>query len=253
MASVALVTTMWSESSGDEEEVRERELRETPRYWGDMISEGAIPYRHPGDRASAIKIISPLLKNAPKVLNLQKELVDEKKDLNHTAAGQEVNGELNKQREALEKKINSTKEEMKEALAQKDEKWIQDLAEEQARYTAKINETKTAQEEMKLNMEKIFAEKEEQYKQSIKDMDEKLKDIEEKRKKREIKYEEDREAARLEKEKADQKAAEQEEEIDKGRNEAELAQGEKYLAQLTAIMVAMDKRQEGEEERKREY
>ena len=253
MSSVALVSTMWSVSSGQDEEDRDRRLRETPEYWGDMIKEGARPHRHHGDRASAIKIITPLLGKEPTVLNLQKEFVIEKKDLNHTEAGQEVNAEMNKQREALERKIDLTKEEMIRALAAKDQKWVEELASDQEKYQKQIDETKSAQEEMKLNMAKIFAEKEEQYKQSIKEMDDKLQDFEERRKAREKQYEADREAARLEKEQSDQKAAKQEEEIDKARNEAEEANNDKYMAQLTAIMVTLQKREEGEEARKQEY
>lgn len=81
-------------------------------------------------------------------------------------------------------------------------------------------------------------------------MDDKLQDFEEKRKARERQYEADREAARLEKEQSDQKAAKQKEEIDKARNEIEGANKDKYLAQLTAIMVTLQKREEGEEARK---
>ncbi|KAK0507983.1 hypothetical protein JMJ35_009872 [Cladonia borealis] len=235
-----------------QEEDRYRRLRDTPEYWGDMIKERAHAHRHSGDRASAIKIRTPLMDNERKVPNLQKELVDEKKDLNRTEAGQEVNAEMNKQREALERRIDQTKEEMTKALALKDQKWVEELASDQEKYQRQINETKSAQEEMKLNMAKIFAEKEEQYKKSIKEMDDKLQDLEEKRQAREKKYEEERETARLEKQQSDQKAAKQEEEIDKARNEAEEAHQDKYMAQLTAIMVAMEKREAGEEERKQE-
>ena len=252
MSSVALVSTMWNANSGQEEEERDRRLRETPEYWGDMIKERAHAHRHSGDRVSAIKIITPLMDNERKVLFLQKEMVDEKKDLDRTAAGQEVNAEMNKQREALERRIDQTKEEMNKALALKDQKWVEELASDQEKYQTQINETKTAQEEMKINMAKIFAEKEEQYKKSIKEMDDKLQDLEEKRQAREKKYEVERENARLEKEQSDQKAAKQEEEIDKARNEAEEAHNDKYMAQLTAIIVAMEKREQGEEERKQE-
>lgn len=128
MSSVALVSTLWSVSSGQDEEDGDRRLRETPKYWGDMIKEGARPHRRHGDRASAIKIIIPLLGKEPTVLNLQKKLVIEKKDLNRTEAGQEVNAEMNKQRETLERTIDLTKEEMTRELAAKDQKWVEELA-----------------------------------------------------------------------------------------------------------------------------
>ena len=51
---------------------------------------------------------------------------------------------------------------MNQALAAKDEKWVQDLATDQEKYQKQIQDTKSAQEEMQLSMAKIFAEKEEQ-------------------------------------------------------------------------------------------
>ena len=253
MSSVALVSTMWSASTGSEEEDRDNKLRDTPQYWGDMIREGALPFRHTGDRASSISIIRPLLGKEPTVLNLQKELVDKKMDLNRTKAGQEVDAGMSLQREKLEKQIEATRLEMTQALAAKDEKWVQDLAADQEKYQKQTDDTKAAQEEMKLSMAKIFAEKEEQYKQSIKEMDEKLQEFEEKRREREKKYEEDREAARVEKEQSDRKAAEQEQELDRARSETEEANNDKYMAQLAMIIGLMEKREAGEEERKQEY
>ena len=253
MKSVALVSTMWSASSGAEEEDRDRLLRETPQYWGEMIGEGALPCRHYNTRESALSILEPLMQMKPTTLNLQRELVDEKKDLNWTEAGREVDKEMTLQREALERRIEDTKDEMTQALAAKDEKWIADLAADQEKYQRKIDDTRSAQEEMKLNMERIFAEKEEQYKRSLKEMDDKMQDFEQKRAAREKQYEADKEKARLDKEKADQKAAEQERENDKLRDEAEEANNDKYMAQLAMIMSHIQKQEAGEEARREEY
>ena len=193
-----------------------------------------------------------MLKKKPTVLNLQKELVIEKKDLNNTDAGREVDAEMTLQREALERKIEATKEEMNQALAAKDEKWVQDLAADQEKYQKQIEDTKSAQEEMKLSMAKIFAEKEEQYKQSIKEMDDKLQDFEEKRAAREKQWEAEKEAARLKNEEAERKAAEQEEEIDKARNDAEVANNDKYAAQLAMILTLLEKGEVRDQERDQE-
>ena len=195
-----------------------------------------------------MNIIAPLLKKEPTVLNLQQQLVNEKKDLNNTDAGREVDAEMTLQREALERKIEATKEEMNQALAAKDEKWVQDLAADQEKYRKQIQDTKSAQEEMKLSMAKIFAEKEEQYKQSIKEMDEKLQDFETKRAAREKQYEADKEKARLDKEEAERKAAEQEEEIDKARSETEEANNDKYAAQLAMIFTLLKETGERDQE-----
>lgn len=246
MASVALVSTMWSASSDDEEDRRYELLINKEEYWKSMIDQGAMPYRHTNDRQSAIKIIGPLLKKKPTVLELQHELVDQGKQLNNTEAGKEVDAGISLQRELLERKIEQTRTDMNQALAAKDQKWVDQLAADQEKYERQVKDTRSAQEEMKLNMEKIFSEKEEQYKRSIEEINEKLRKAQETQLKREKQYEEDKEAARRYKEETDQRAAEHEEALSE-------AQAETFVTQLQMLMTELNSRKNREEESQDEY
>ena len=253
MTSVSLVSTMWSASTGKEEGERDFQLRTKVEYWKSMIDEGATPYRHTNDRESAFKIIRPLLQKDPTVLKMQHEMVDQGKKLNNTEAGREVDAGISLQRELLEKKIEDTKVQMNQALAEKDQKWVNQLAADQEKYEQQVKDTRSAQEEMKSSMEKIFAEKEEQYKKSLEEIDGKLRKAEEERAKREKQYEEAKESARKDKEMSDRKAAEQAEAITQAQNVAEEANTDKYMAQIAMITSWMERREASEEEARAEH
>ena len=128
MSSVVLATTMWKNVSTADGNAREAELKNTAEFWGDMIKEQSAVYRHTDDYHSAMNIISHILnKNSTTVLGLQKELVDERKALDDTEAGREVERDMIKQRELYERRLLETREEMKEAIAQKDKKLIEQI------------------------------------------------------------------------------------------------------------------------------
>ena len=203
MKSVALVSTMWSNNPSDMEERRHDLLLTMEEYWKGMIDQGATTYRHTNDRQSAISILSPLLKNNPIVLELQHEMVDQGKQLSSTKAGIEVDAGITLQRELLQRQIEQTRDVMTKALAAKDQEWVDQLAADQEKFERQVKDTKSAQAEMKLNMEEIFAEKEQQYKESIEEINEKLRKTQETQSKREAQYEKDQEAARKYKEEAD--------------------------------------------------
>lgn len=250
MRSVALVSTMWDERSGPEEERRDQMLRETPEFWKDIIAEGAKPHRHGRTRDNAVAIVKSLLPNEPTVLSLQNELVNQGKELNRTEAGKEVDAGISLQRELLERKIEQTKADMTEALAAKDQKWVEQVAADQAKYEQQVQSTKTAQEEMKLSMEKIFAEREEQYKKSIQEMDEKVKDLEDQHLAREEQFHAEQEAARKRQELQNKRIAEQEQEVANAQGEVLEARLENFFHRLN---IELERRGVSEDETKQRY
>ena len=142
-----------------------------------MIDEGARSHRLARKKETAFTILKSLLNNEPTLLNLQHELVDQGIDLNKTEAVKEVDAGISEKRGLLEREIENTKDEMEKALAAKDQKWIEDVATEQVKFEQQVRDTKSAQEEIKLSMEKLFAEKEEQYRKAIRDMDDEVKKL----------------------------------------------------------------------------
>ncbi|KAF4994262.1 hypothetical protein FDECE_13201 [Fusarium decemcellulare] len=94
-----LVTTMWNTiafESSDYQQAQEREteLKTTKGYWGWMASYGSRTQRWEGTKASAHSILTSLLwiseSRGPVIFQIQKELIDEAKALDNTAAGTEL-------------------------------------------------------------------------------------------------------------------------------------------------------------------
>ena len=59
-----------------------------------MINEGSQVWKYDGGKETALRIVRSIMANHPRALQIQKELVDENKDLLQTAAGAELNSEL---------------------------------------------------------------------------------------------------------------------------------------------------------------
>lgn len=93
---------------------RERELRDN--FWAYMLHRGSTLGRYTGDARSAVTLVSQLLSKDTIVLDLQKELVDEGKDLNETPAGQYVDGTLERKKKEYEKALSDLEELRRELL-----------------------------------------------------------------------------------------------------------------------------------------
>ena len=87
-----LVTTRWNEDEESLGAQREQQLR--TEFWAYMLHHGSTMTRFYGDRDSAVAMASQLLSKQTIVLELQREIVDEKKQLKDTTAGALVNDEL---------------------------------------------------------------------------------------------------------------------------------------------------------------
>ena len=89
---VVLVTNMWSEVPHDVGEAREREL--ASKFLKPAPDKGTQMVRNHGTEQSAHDVIRRIVNNHPVVLQIQRELVDEHKDIANTAASDAVNAEL---------------------------------------------------------------------------------------------------------------------------------------------------------------
>ncbi|KAH8757824.1 hypothetical protein F5882DRAFT_417839 [Hyaloscypha sp. PMI_1271] len=117
--SVILVTTMWENVKMDQGEAREAELKENDEYWGKMRKEGSLVKRHQNTYASAKGIVELVVRNATMVeLDIQKELVTQKKELHDTTAGKTLEAEKVQEREQWEKKEAKSRAKYKDALRQ---------------------------------------------------------------------------------------------------------------------------------------
>ncbi|OAG21716.1 P-loop containing nucleoside triphosphate hydrolase protein, partial [Alternaria alternata] len=105
LQNVLLVTSRWdgvTQATGSD---RERQLRE--KFWAYMLGRGSNMSRFLGDRDSAIALTGQLLCKDVVVLELQKEIVHQKKRLDQTAAGSLVNDNLDALKAQYEKELAS--------------------------------------------------------------------------------------------------------------------------------------------------
>lgn len=167
--SVILATTHWrnaenvsiSESVG---QARTKELMETRDFWGGMVERGSKVVKHDGSKESALRIVSDLTRREIRViLDIQRQLIDQKRDLNDTDAAQALQSELLAERKMFEAKLSGLREDMKEAIKENDVKWQKQIGEDQAKYKADIKNTYAETEALRTNIKKISEEKDAQF------------------------------------------------------------------------------------------
>ena len=131
LKNVVLVTNMWGEVPNDVGKARERELASI--FLKPALDKGAQMVCHHNTEKSAHAVIRHITKNHPVVLQIQRELVDEHKDIAHTAAGEAINTELTEQTKRHEAALSQVREEMMRALEAKHQQARQVLEEETRR------------------------------------------------------------------------------------------------------------------------
>jgi len=140
LRNVVLVTNMWGEVSQDVGEEREEEL--TTNFFKPVLDKGAQLVRHHNTPRSAHDTIRRIMRNRPAVLQIQRELVDEGRDINDTAAGEAINKELNEQIRRHKAELETIKEEMEKAMKDKDEETRRELEEETRKLQERIDRTR---------------------------------------------------------------------------------------------------------------
>lgn len=113
LKNVVILTNMWGEVRQDVGEAREYELANQDMFFKPVISKGALFMRHDHTRNSALRVVRSILENHPISLQIQRELVDERKDMSQTAAGAELNKELMVQIQKHRQEMRAIQEEMK--------------------------------------------------------------------------------------------------------------------------------------------
>ncbi|MCJ1389740.1 hypothetical protein MMC18_002597 [Xylographa bjoerkii] len=249
MSSVVLATTMWDEVSIDAGSIREADLKDTAEFWGDMVKEGSTMYRHTGDYHSAMNIILHLVnRHSTTVLELQKEMVDQRKPLDDTDAGRELEGEMIKQRQLFEHKLLKTRQEMDEAIARKDKDLIEQIAKDQEEFQKKIDDAQKGEKDLRISMEKLIADKEAQHRKDMEAFDRKLKDQEAQTRKKDDEFKDFMKRTELEREQESKKRAAREAELDAAKEQVEQGDLEK-LAVLQAAIEALQEQKQTADER----
>ena len=127
LKNVIIVTNMWGQVSKDIDEARENQLSSI--FFKPALDKGARMARHNNTIRSTHSIIRRIMENHPVALQIQRELVDEHKDIVDTAAGRAVNQELDEQMRRHQTELKVVQEEMAQALKEKDEETRQEMEE----------------------------------------------------------------------------------------------------------------------------
>ena len=146
LKNVALVTNMWGEVSPEDGQGRENKL--SNKFFKPAIDKGAQMARHHNTIQSSHDIVRMIMKNHPEVLQIQREVVDEQKDIVDTAAGEVVNGELNELIRKHGAVLKKLQEDMEEASKDRDEELRQELEEDRRVMQEQMERAKKDSEEM---------------------------------------------------------------------------------------------------------
>ena len=128
LKNVILVTNMWGKVKQDVGEARERELIDT--YFKAALDKGAQLVRHHDTIQSSHDIVRRIMKNDPTAFQIQRELVDEGKGIDDTAAGVAVTAEVNRLIRRHEAEVKALREELRHALENRDEETRVELEKE---------------------------------------------------------------------------------------------------------------------------
>ncbi|OXV09206.1 hypothetical protein Egran_03027 [Elaphomyces granulatus] len=166
LGSVILATTHWINVSESVGQARTNELMETRDFWGGMIEIGSKVVKHDGSKESARLIVSNLFdRKSHVILYIQRQLIDEKRNLNDTDAAQALQSDLRAERKKFEVKLSGLKEDMKSAIKENDVKWQKQIEEDQAKSKAVIKNTYAETEALRTNIKKISEEKDAQFRE----------------------------------------------------------------------------------------
>ncbi|KAL8881648.1 MAG: hypothetical protein Q9198_001184 [Flavoplaca austrocitrina] len=153
---ISLATTWWEKTDFQDGLNREQELRNTPDFWGYMLSKGSRLERHLNDRESAMRLITSVVergKSSEVALDLQKQMVDEKKTLIQTTAGMDLEGELLKTRQKFQKQIDMLQNQHRETQKMQEKEMAKEL-EAQKELTDKLRKTEREQADLQKNSQR---------------------------------------------------------------------------------------------------
>ena len=149
LKNVVLVTNMWQVDPLDTNEAREKEL--SRKFFKPTLDKGAQLARHHNTTESAHDILRKIMYNHPVALQIQRELVEEGKDIIETAAGESINQELQELIMKHQAEMNELRGEVMRALKEKDKEARRELEETKRSLLEKIEEIEEAMERMAMN------------------------------------------------------------------------------------------------------
>ena len=146
LKNVVLVTNMWGKVTQDVGGAREREL--SSNFFKAALDKGAQLARHQNTAQSSHDIIRRIMRNNPTAFRIQRELVDEGRNITDTSAGEVVSEEINELIKRHKAEMRVLREELRNALENRDEGARAELEEATSGLRREIQRLKTESETM---------------------------------------------------------------------------------------------------------
>jgi len=146
LKNVILATTMWELAPPDKSQSHENEL--SSKFFKPALDKGAQMVRHYNTPQSAHDVVRKIVKNSRVVLQIQHEMVKQGKPIGRTGAGEAVNKESLEQSKRHEAELVKIREEMAQALKEKDEEGRRELEEAKAALQEQMKRLEQDREEM---------------------------------------------------------------------------------------------------------
>jgi len=168
LSNVILATTRWGMAEKVDQKramERERELRTSEDFWAPMLERGSRLARFEDSRDSGLQLIMSLIEQNPVVLQIQKELVEDGKNLIDTAAGNTVNEETKRLEEKYKAEIAQIQKEMDEALAARDKDVQEALQTSEKHFQRKLDRVREQQDMLRYEQRNEARRRESEYDQ----------------------------------------------------------------------------------------
>ncbi|KIP04288.1 hypothetical protein PHLGIDRAFT_129625 [Phlebiopsis gigantea 11061_1 CR5-6] len=121
LGNVVVVTTMWSSVGEDAGISRLQQLRDEDQFeFNSVEARGGRILRYGNNKEAALAILQAMLPNARLPLQIQRELVVERKTISETGAGKELGNGLQELEDKYKDQLQELRTEMEAALSAKD-------------------------------------------------------------------------------------------------------------------------------------
>ncbi|KJZ70206.1 hypothetical protein HIM_10392 [Hirsutella minnesotensis 3608] len=159
---VVLATTMWNQVSPEDGAKREHELSTRAEFWAGMVSKGSEVMRQDNGTISAQQILQYILSQRRRInLDIQREMASGK-TLDETAAGREVQADMEAIKRKYEEEMADLREEMEEARRAHDVRAQEEIAAMRAEMEEKLRKDREDRERMRVDMEELRAQRSEE-------------------------------------------------------------------------------------------
>lgn len=178
---IHLITSMWDIVSPEDGKRRETQLTQTDDFWAKMIKGGSRVGRHRGTRESALAVLDDVLNKrfdcpAPTFTRVQQEMAAGKQ-LDETAAGQELSAKILAERRRYEKQLREMRDEMAEAMREQDYRAQQEIKREREKLESKILQGREDQKNLHVKLEDM----QQQYTEQLQKMEAVMERLQEER------------------------------------------------------------------------